>query len=177
MRNIENLKTQARYDYELVGALGFTETAKETWKKIFNVYTIEELIMMFTDLSMRERLLAIKGIGLSTVDIIENEFSFYLDDILTIIHELPCKQSKGLKPLSIRCTGFRDGELMKYLKSLGYDADDNAGVTKETSILLVPSLTHESSKIKKAISYGITIIPISDFKEHLNEYLLQYPTP
>ena len=175
MRNIENLKTQPRYDFELVGALGFTELAKETWRKIFNVYSIQELIMMFTDLSMRSRLLDIKGIGPSTVDIIENEFSFYLDDILTIVHELPYKNSKGTKSVSIRCTGFRDGELMSYLRSLGYDADDNAGVTKNTAILLVPSLSHESSKIKKAMSYCIDIIPVTDFKERLDGYVQAYP--
>ena len=176
MRNIKQLKSVPKYDFEIIGSLGFTNVAKTTWMKIFNVYSIEEVIKMFIDVSMRDKLLSIKGIGPGTVDVIENEFSFYLDDILTIVEVLPVIPSQGLKRISIRCTGFRDKELMSYLKSRGYDADDNAGVTKETDILLVPNESHESSKVKKAMSYGVSVIPVPDFKEHLEDYLKQYPT-
>ena len=70
---------------------------------------------------------------------------------------------------SIRVTGFRDPELMKYLCSLGYDASDK-GVTKTTDILLVPNAEFTSSKLNK-VGPNTLIVPIHDFMNNMDYYL------
>ena len=58
---------------------------------------------------------------------------------------------------------------MEILNMMGYDADDNAGVTKDTQVLLIPYNGYESgNKIKKALQYGVSIVSVQDFKTSLN---------
>ena len=72
--------------------------------------------------------------------------------------------------ITIRCTGFRNKDLMESLREQGYDADDNASVTKTTDILLVPIEGHSSSKMKKA-GPNTLIVPVTDFINDQNKYL------
>ena len=174
MRNIQDILTNPRYDFELVGALGFSDVAQTTFEKIFNVYTLEEIIKMFLDMTLRRALLNIKGIGPATADVIENEFSFFMDDIVTIQTKIPYKSSKGLRRTQIRCTGFRDAELMQKLRDEGYDADDNAAVTKDTNILIIKDANHTSTKINK-VGPSTLIVTRQEFMENMDEYLDMHP--
>ena len=52
---------------------------------------------------------------------------------------------------------------------MGYDADDNAGVTKDTYILLVPYNGYNmGNKFQKATKYGVRIMPVDEFKDQFN---------
>ena len=151
MRNIEDIKTTKIFDYEIVGALGFTDVAQGTWEKILRVYTLGELVKMYFDMgtTLYDALVNIKGIGSKVANTIYKEMEFFMDDIVYCILDLPIVQTKGSgKRVQVRCTGFRDRDLMDKLCSLGYDADDNASVTKDTEILLVLNIGHSSSKLK-----------------------------
>ena len=70
----------------------------------------------------------------------------------------------------IRFTGFRDKALCEYLNSVGFLADDNADVSKDTHILLVPDTSFQSRKTQKAEQLGIMIIPINEFRENIENY-------
>lgn len=178
VERMNQLKTQPIYDYIIVGALGFTGIAQETWKKIFNVYTLKEILDLRYKTDdpdwhidrMTDALYDIKGIGQVTEDTIFHEMHNFIDDLVTIVQMPNVISSKGLTQRKIRCTGFRDGELMKQLKDLGYDADDNKSVTKDTYILLVPQAGHNSSKTKAA-GPDTLIIPVSEFKENMSKYI------
>jgi NAD-dependent DNA ligase len=177
IQRMNELKTKPIYDYIIVGALGFTNIAQETWKKIFNVYTLKEVLDMrykkdaTWDIDrMTMALLEIKGIGQASEDIIFHEMYLFVDDLCTIVNMPNVISSKGLSQRKIRCTGFRDRELMKQLCELGFDADDNKSVTKDTYILLVPNEGHVSSKTKAA---GPTtmIISVNEFRNNMDKYL------
>lgn len=166
---LDGLFKEPIYDYIIVGALGFTGIAQETWKKIFNVITLDDVLNMAQG-QLYEMILNIKGIGPSTVETIENEMCYFIED-LQMLNRMPnIISSKGLTQKKIRCTGFRDGELMKQLRDLGYDADDNKAVTKDTYILLVPQAGHSSSKTKAA-GQDTKIISVTEFKEDMFKYL------
>jgi NAD-dependent DNA ligase len=171
------LKTQPIYDFTIVGALGFTGIAQETWKKIFNVYTLKEVMnLRFTTSDkadeFRNAILGIKGIGQNTEETIYYEMmsTNFFEDLNTILNMPNVISSKGLTQKKIRCTGFRDGELMEYLRSLGYDADDNKSVTKDTYILLIPQEGHSSSKTKSA-GPNTLILPVAEFRENMAKYI------
>ena len=79
--------------------------------------------------------------------------------------------SKGMKlGKKIRFTGVRDSELVKVLLDRGHSAGEGA-ITKDTDILIVPDVNHVSSKTKKAVQYGIQIVPLQEFIENMDSYL------
>ena len=79
--------------------------------------------------------------------------------------------SKGMKlGKKIRFTGVRDSELVKALLDRGHSAGEGA-ITKDTDILIVPDVNHVSSKTKKAVQYGIQIVPLQEFIENMDSYL------
>lgn len=167
---LDNLITNPLYDYQIIGALGFTGISAETWKKIFNVYFLEEILTMYITDHLSE-LLKIKGIGKSIVDTISKEFYFFEEDIKIILNNNAYKHSKGLldNQKSIRVTGFRDPVLMDELIKLGYDASDK-GVTKSTSILLIPFEGYSSSKLNK-VGENTLVIPKDEFINNMDHYL------
>jgi hypothetical protein len=72
-------------------------------------------------------------------------------------------ETKGsTSQISVRFTGIRDKAFSQWLRDKGYDADDNASVTKTTNILLVPVAGYESNKTRKA-GPNTRIVPISLF--------------
>ena len=97
---------------------------------------------------------------------------FFKEDIEYILFKMTnIVSSMGRKDgKSIRCTGFRNRELMEQLRSQGYDADDNGSVTKSTDILLVPYEDFSSSKTRKAGPNTI-IVPVQEFVENIDKYL------
>ena len=169
IERINSLRKESIYDYIIVGALGFTSIAQDTWKKIFNVYSLQELIAMKEE-QLYENLTSIKGIGPTTALTIIKEMPYFIEDMLTIAAMPNIVSSKGLTQKKIRCTGFRDPELMKHLRDMGYDADDNKAVTKDTYILLVPQEGHVSTKTKSA-GPNTKIIPVAEFKANMDKYL------
>lgn len=169
---ILELKTTPMFDYQVVGSIGFTGIAVETWKKILNKVSLED-IMEQPETILYSRLVDIKGIGNNTAGTICAERDDFHDDLLSVINEMPnVTRSLGIQTTgkSIRFTGIRDEELCNYLCSLGFDANGNAGVTKNTDILIVPYEGFTSSKISKA-GPGTIIVDISSFKANMDKYL------
>ena len=151
LERINDLRTTPIYDYKLVGAIGFTGIAVETWKKILNVIPLTDIITN-TDEELFAKLISIKGIGDATAAIIVDERIYLADDINLIATMPNVIPSFGVKSgKSIRFTGCRPNEnLLNYLNSRGCDANGNAGVTKTTDILVVPYEGFISVKTSKA---------------------------
>ena len=85
---------------------------------------------------------------------------------------IPTTGVADTRNIKIRCTGFRDPALMNVLNSdPRVDADDNAGITKDTTYLLVPIEGHTSTKVDKANKYGIKVICVKDFVNNINSYI------
>ena len=173
---IQELKvTKPRPDYILMEALGFTNIAAKTWKKILSSMSLKEIYNKYIEdsLLLRDLLANISTIGPVTAETIVNEFEMYKEDIEYILNkhmyiETPIGFTSKAK---VRFTGIRDSELEELLQAKGIDADGNAGVTKDTTILLVATLATTGTKVTKATKYGVPIVPISEFRNNLDKYL------
>lgn len=172
VETMNRLKTQPILDYEIVGALGFSNIATKKWKLIFQHMTLNQLYDLILEGNLRVKLSMIKGIGPMIIDTIEEEFQFFKEDIEYILFKMTniCPSIDIVQGKSIRCSGFRNKELMEQLRSQGYDADDNGTVTKSTDILLVPYEDYSSSKTRKA-GLNTIIVPVQEFVENIDKYL------
>lgn len=166
LENMNTLKSTELYDYKIMGALGFTGMGEEKWKLILNNFTLEDIINI--NENVKNGIMNVRGLGGSTITIIENELPFFIEDMIYINNMNNVIRTLGMKSSgpSIRFTGFRDKKLMELLNTMGYDASDK-GVTKSTDILLIPHVGFTSSKLSK-VGPNTQIIAVSDFCNSLN---------
>ena len=171
LSRINEVKTIPLYDYKIMGSIGFTGIAIETWKKILNVLPLIE-VATDSDDELYIKLRSIKGIGDVIAKTIVEERHVLSDDISEIISLPNLILSYGLKTGKIiRYTGCRpDDELTAYLTSKGCDARGDAGVTKNTDILVVPYIGFSSSKVSK-IREDATVVDFAAFKSNPDMYL------
>lgn len=170
MNRIHELKTTPMEDYQIVGSLGFTNIAISSWKNIFKKYTLDELLLMSYD-ELIYNLNNVPNIGSIKAQVIAEELPYFLDDLVYISNMDNVTSHKyNNNSKKIRFTGVRDKELVDYVKKLGHDIGEGS-VTKDTSMLIVPTETYESSKVETAKKYDIPIITINEFKNNLDMYL------
>lgn len=169
---MNELKTKPIYDYQIIGALGFTGIAQEKWKLILTNFSILWLLANFDKDEFVSELTAVKGIGPATAETIKNEMWFFIKDLTRIVEMKNIITSYGNKDKSmvIRFTGFRDKALVERLNSMGIDAGEGS-VTKKTDILLVPCEGFTSTKTAKAQKDNIMIVPVEDFITNMDKYI------
>lgn len=173
LERINEVKTTPIYDYKIMGSIGFTGIAIETWKKILNAIPLEDIVYA-TDEFLDTKLNAIKGIGKATTAIILHERKYLMDDLNTILSDIPIIPSFGMQQTGtvIRFTGCRpDDELKAYLETKNCDARGDAGVTKATDVLVVPYVGFKSSKTSKVREDAI-IVDIAEFKQNPDKFIL-----
>ena len=174
-RQLDLISNTPLQDYKLFGSLGFNNIAEKTWKLIFNNAHWKELINgIFNGTITTDSFPNIKGIGPATIKTILEECEYFHDDIVYLTDKIDIVSTYGDSSISkqIRFTGCRDKQLEQLLTGMGYDCDGNSGVTKSTSILLVPYEGYnQGGKYAKAVKYGINIVPIQKFKDNMNQYL------
>lgn len=170
---LDKLRNSNILDWRLVGALGFTDMAANTWKLIFSRITLEQFnMLMFYHMENHDNtiigiLTEIKGIGSASIKTILDEFMYFEQDIRYILKNVKYQDSMGTKLTKVRFTGVRNAELVDYLNANGYDAGEGS-VTKDTDILIIPSEGYNTgSKYNKAVQYGVTIKPIQEFMNEL----------
>lgn len=173
---IQEMKTtEKRRDDILMSALGFSNIASKTWKKILSNISLVQIYEMYhSDKDTLRNILAnIKTIGPVTADTIVEEFETFDDDIKYILdHNMYIPTPIGFKSKAkVRFTGFRDPVLEELLQVKGIDADGNAGVTKDTTLLLVATPGTTGTKVNKAKGFGIPIVTVAEFKANIAEYL------
>ena len=177
--SLQNLKINKLEDYRIVGALGFSNIAAKTWKSIFKVLSFQELLSIPAN-ELYSRIVNIKGCGEATANAIVAERQYFYSDLKYIFDNqiyIPTTGIEDNKEFKIRFSGFRDSQLVQVLNmDPRVDANDNEGLTKETTLLLVPSLDFKSSKVDKAKKYGIKIATVVDFMENTNNYIPNFNT-
>lgn len=161
-----------RYDYDLIGALGFTSMGSSKWKKILYYISAEDLVKSIDKGTAFELMSSIKGIGGSTAQTVIEEFPLFRKDIEFLL-SLPHKKiSKDAYRKSVRFSGVRDIDFVNTLNSIGFEASGTLGVTKDTDILVIPYDGYVSSKTEKASKSDNTIIvPIAEFKSNPEKFL------
>lgn len=170
---MKQFKEDPVYDYVIMGAIGFTGVAAKKWKNILSVYTVSDLLNIYTEQTeegLQSLLRAIPGVGPLTAEVVADEFPLFWDDVVYINSMPNVMVSKGsVLGKQIRFSGCRNKQLEEQLRKEGYDADSDASVTKKTDILLVPYAGFTSSKTKK-IGEG-KIVPIQDFIDDPSKFL------
>ncbi len=170
---INHIKNDPIEDYRIIGSLGFTRCAIQTWKIIFKEMTLNDFIQLMEsgdEGMVFAKLSTMKGIGNVTAKNIIDDYQYYRVDI-DYIKNFNIINSKDIQTKKqIRFTGCRNKQLEELLNSRGYDANGNASVTKQTDILLVPYAGFKSSKTSK-ISDHTLVIPIGDFMNDMERYL------
>lgn len=162
------------WDYFMVGAIGFTNMAMTTWKKILNKINLIDILNL-PDNVLRAKLINIRSIGDSVADVVINERPLYRKDLEAVLSFPNCVMSyMTASAPTIRFTGCRDADLEAELTRMGYDANGKAGVTKSTNILIVPEIGHMSDKVKKAGPQTM-IVALDEFKRNMDYYLNQIP--
>ena len=118
------------------------------------------------------KIVSIKGIGNRAATTITQERHVMKEDLETVM-TLNVIPSYGLSQGAIiRYTGCRpDQELTNYLTSKGYDARPDAGVTKNTTVLVVPYIGFSSSKVNK-VGDTTKIVDMAAFKANPDAYLV-----
>ena len=171
IQRINEIKNTPIYDYKIMGSIGFTGIATETWRKILNIIPLTDIINMPDD-QLYISLSSIKGIGPKSATKIIEERYIMKDDLKSIMQLNNIISSFGMKQgLIIRYTGCRpDDELTNYLISKGCDARPDAGVTKNTDILIVPYVGFTSSKTSK-VGENTKIIDMAAFRSNIDFYL------
>ena len=171
LERINEIKSTPIYDYEIMGSIGFTGVAIETWRKILNVIPLDAIISL-ADTDLYHEIVEIKGVGGKAADTIVRERHVMKDDINCIL-KMNIISSCGLSQgVIIRYTGCRpDENLTAYLASKGCDARPDAGVTKNTDILVVPYIGFSSSKVNKA-GENTKIVDMAAFKANPDMYLM-----
>lgn len=172
MERIAAIKNAPIEDYKLIGSIGFSGIAIETWKKILRVIPLKDIISL-TDQELFQELISIKGIGNVIANVITEERHDFMEDIIMIFNMPYLIHSFGKVDSGkiIRFTGCRpDEELSTYLSSKGCDARGDASVTRNTDILVVPYIGFSSSKTSKA-GPDTVIVDMADFKANTDKYL------
>lgn len=169
LMRINHLMTDPIYDYKIIGSLGFENIAEGKWKIILQNMTLPELMSIPFE-NLESVLCQIKGIGSETVKTIIREIPYFYNDLAFIMGMKNVVPIKGVKQLIIRFTGFRDQSLETRLIQMGCDVREGA-VTKDTNLLIVPSINHRSTKTNNAEKYGIPILPIAEVVRRLDSGL------
>ena len=165
INRINQLKNDPIEDYKIIGALGFSSIASEKWAKILQVYDIHDILALEASGDLKDSLCSIKGIGPITADTISNEFEFFADDIFAISNmpNIISTKNSGCK-LKVRMTGFRNKQLVEKINNTKVYECSEGSITKDTHVLLTPDQdNYSSSKVDKALSYGIRVMKVSDF--------------
>lgn len=168
-------------DYIIIGSLGFTGIAHKKWQMILEKIRLKDIYdicsSFYPDYNMMKCMLeqSVPKIGTVTAYTIAKEFEFFKKDIEFILLYVNLIESFGTSSegkMQIRFTGFRNQQLSEQLCNNGYDADDNASLSKKTDILLIPYEGFNSSKVAKAMNNPHTkIVAIDKFLNNIKDYI------
>lgn len=163
---INDLKNRPIEDFTLVGALGFSNVAKATWKLILANVTLDEL-MYLNDTSLFNRLIVVKGLGKERIGTICNQRAFFETDIKYIINMPNVIRTTGMAQAVtnvIAVTGFRpDQHMLDQIHMIDPGIEVTESLNKTVKLLLVPMDGFVSAKTQKANKYGIPVIPVPVF--------------
>ena len=147
------------YDYILLGSLGIPDVGRKIFKKILNIYYIDELIKICIN-NDSVKLIEIPGIqekmaNKIIIGIIQN-----IELIEFLKNELLIKHDKKKYIMKVLFTKVRDKKFEDYLESK--DIEVLSGYSKKVDIVICDNDNTTSDKIKKAKKDGKKVMPIKE---------------
>lgn len=147
------------YDYEFMGSLGIPDIGRKMFKKISNIYYLDELIQICIN-DKAEKLTAIGGIKKKTANKIIEGVNLNKDLITFLRSELKIRRDERRYTIKVYFTKVRDKEFAKYLESK--DVLIMESYNNEVDLLIIPDRNTESSKITKAQKANKEIVTIDE---------------
>lgn len=146
----------------LLGSLGISDVGRRKFKKICEVYSLDDIIEFAKNGDM-DKFTNVKGIGEPTAKLICEGIQSNIKLIKFLRNELNIEDEPNSNDISIRVcfTKVRDAKLEEIIKSNGGDVVNS--ITKDTTHLVVKSYEDTSTKVEKAKSLGIPILTLDDF--------------
>lgn len=184
INTVEGIYNSHVVDYNILGALGFSDIGSAKWKTILKAVTLYDIINDTQQQLFFKLTNSGKGIGPKTSDTILNEREFFKKDLAYIYNMPNIVLSKGNNDeaisigKTIRFSGIRDVELENRLSLLGHDISEGS-VTKNTDFLLIPYSGFTSTKVNRALElnsknqHQIKILTLEEFKLNETSYLGQ----
>ena len=158
-------------DYIVLGALGIDGIAEKNFKLILSHYSFDEFMDIVNDGDI-DLLTSIKGIGEKKAKRIIKGVKDYKDELKFLWKELDIISSYDLEDSKFRVcfSKIRDSELERYIINMGGEVVDS--ITKDTKVdfLVVPNKFVSSSKISKAINYGVDVVTPDELLAILKKY-------
>lgn len=151
LERMNQLRNANYPDYRLIGSIGFTSVAVETWRTILEHMKLQDIITC-NDNEL-DKLTMIRGIGQKTIDTIKRERPMLLDDMKCILYDVKyTPSSDSSNKMKVRFSGVRDHVLEGLFNQKGFEAGEG-GVTKDTAILVIPYIGFNSNNVTKAFKY------------------------
>ena len=160
---------------QMLGSLGIEGVSTKTFEKVFSMISFDDLLELSLDDKPEKAvavLTVIPGIKDKTArkiieGIKDNEKLIeFLENELTLLED-----KKSGSRFSVVFTKVRDKELEQWTVENGGEVKDS--LTKDTSVLVVPVIGVESSKVEKAKKYNIPIVGVNDYKEYIKKTFIQ----
>ena len=147
-------------DYQLLGAIGIDSVSTETFKLLLSYFPMDKL-MKIAHKKDYDILCEIPGIKEKKAKkiihgLIDKEA--IIDDLMKYVTVTHPNISKA--KFSVAFTKVRDEDIEKEIARRGGEIHDQ--LKKDTTYLVVPNLSINSSKMEKAKKYGTKIVPIDD---------------
>jgi len=161
----------------LIGSLGIKGISRKRAQIITVKYSIDDLCR-FVDQSKSLETLSeqlsypLDKIGsltlLPLLQFLKNDKNrqllYYLKSIMNITNSVDMKKT-------ICFTGFRNKELERAIEDMGYSYTNN--LTKDTLLLVTINPNATSSKVEKALKYGIRIVSLTEFMDMIDKKELE----
>ena len=146
-------------DYNLLGALGIADTGSKKFKKILNIYYIDELIRICVKHNII-KLIEIEGIQEKTANKIIVGILQNLELIEFLKKELTIKHDNVEYIMSVVFTKIRDKKFEEYLESKNIEVLDS--YNKKVDIVICADKNTNSDKIKKAKKDGKLVLSLDE---------------
>lgn len=147
------------FDYEVIGSLGIPDIGRRIFKKILDIYNIDELIEISYN-GQSNKLTKIGGIKEKTAEKIMNGINRNIELINFLRSQLNVKRDTRKYTIKVAFTKVRDKEFETYLDSKDVLVMDS--YNKNVDMLIVPNYQTDSSKVTKARKDGKEIVSIDD---------------
>lgn len=147
------------FDYDMVGSIGIPSIGRRIFKKILELYTLDEL-MKIAEKNDVAKLTTIAGIKDKTASKIIEGLIKNKDLIEFLKTELTIIRDTRKYTVKVAFTKVRDKEFEEYLDSRDVLVLDK--YKKDVDMLIVPDYSTSSSKVDKARKDGKEILSIED---------------
>lgn len=150
------------FDYELMGSIGIPNIGERMFKKVLLSFDLNTLIRLSKEHMLIPNLIGLPGFGEKTAVKIQKGINNKIKTIEFLMNKLTIKDNINITNIKGRVcfTKVRDEQFENKLISKGYEVSDS--LTKQTTYLIVPSLSTKSNKIEKAHKYGIPVLTLDD---------------